>query len=629
MILLEGFEEHAAEWARWCERAFYEAVPRHDPLPVWQWAERYFKSVGSPISEEWRLVHGPWWKEPLEWLNDRTIHSITVVGPAQEMGKSDFGEICACYSVATRSGGDVQANWVNDHIAKARWKKRVAKRLLACEPVFRLWPSGLDRNKATAGLVIFPHLNYIMQGVEGKGRLESDTIHVQINEEVHEWGPGYLQLADNRLKRVSFPKQVNISTGGVVADQLHQRHLQGTMQNRVETCPGCKGLFFPFIRTTEGKFGGLRYDASRGRRKDGSYSYEGIEATLYLECNLCGHQMRDDPRERKQRALAAEWGPFMNPEATGRHRSIRMTAAGCYGRPWIDLIKSKHEALRAMRYGDRTVFKNYVQREEADFWDESYRPDSGVLRVTKGLKKREGIPDRDYRLMTGDPQRGVSRDGESSHYWAVIRDWKRMENGQLWSRLVWEGKLSLDEDFDAKRKEYNVSKDNFSSPMVMVDSGDRATTVYKFCARYHYAAIKGESRDDYSHDVFNDDYEVVSKVQRVYGPEQTVEAFFGDHAGGRPIEVPFTRYSKRGLRISMQDVLAAEEIDFEVPDDVSLDYKKHWDAEGVEDVTRPDGSIERVFKQYAPRNDLYVCELYQLLFAHVLGLVGSPERGEK
>lgn len=616
--MIVGYDEKRT--SREADRLFWGSVPRASDLRVYRWAEEHFRAVGSPISEDWKAEHTPWLIPLLDWLDVRTVHSITFIGPAQGAAKSTFGEIAICYCIATRSGGDIQYNWQNDLISKARYKKRVRRILQKCEPVMRLWP---DRNHEVGGLVAFPHLNFTMQGVEGTGRLESDTVWVQVNEECHEWDSDRLGLADNRLRKVRFPKQLNLSTGGVVKDALHRKHLLGTQQEWQQECTECHRFYTPEVPVEDGKLGGLKYDSEKAKLAGGGYDYDVIAATAYSECPHCGARLYDDVVERRRLAVGGRLSEPKNESPDLRHRSVRLTGPACPDRPFVDIIKRKHEALRALAYGDRDPYREYLQREEAGFWDPDFRgPGAQTIDVTPGVRWKEEQKQEDgavllHKLLTADFQAG--RNGDTPHFPCVARAYYRLPDNTIRATLLFEGRKNLKEDVDQLAKDLGVD-----SRFVLVDSGYKAKQVYQWCLQFGWNAIKGEDRDFYLHDVYDEDGKVIGRVRRIYSPLETQDPFVGDHGGreGRA-EIPFIRYSKQGILDRYEQIRNAPGWEFQVPEDVSETYRKHHEPWSYGERHNPrDGTSYWAWAKWplkAP-DDLFMCEAYQAMFADILEL---------
>lgn len=586
--------------SEWVDRVFWGAVPVLRVERVWEWAQRNVRLVGSARSEAFDVSVTPWLREPFERINDGRTRRLTLVLPVQS-GKSALGEVAICYWIATASGGDIQYNWENDVKGLDRYKKRVRKILQACGPVAQRWPS--NRSDEGKGLVVFPHLNFTMQGVWAESNLESDSICFQVNEEVHDWEAGRLSLADKRQRAVWNAFQINISTGGKYGDQLHQRLEDSSKRRWLEKCPECGEWQAFHCKKDKGKLGGLCYDADGCRREDGSYDYEALAKTVFYECEHCGHHMQDDYAERKQRSLEGKWE---ERDVENPNQGFTMQGVSIYWIPWIDIIREKHMALASMKMGDLQPWINYVQRIEAGFWDARDRPHAERVTVVEGVSKRDGLEGRAFRGMTVDYQGGRAKWNQSPHFKLVLRDWEH----SLKSQLVFEGKALTGEEVEDIRKHFGVAPEH-----VLIDSGYRARDIYQLCARYDWAAIKGDEKMLFSHELPDG-----VKVRRIYSPMQPVDPFLGDPEGREgKVNVPLIFYSKQGIRDVLDMIRAQHE--WIVPADVSEEYLKEMSAEEERTFHHPKtGEAFTIWCKIiedAP-NDYFVCECYQALLATIL-----------
>ena len=206
--------------AQWLYSAWIAALPKAPPKSVVAWAEANVKLVGSARSERYTGDISPWTRAPIECANDGT-RKMTFVKPIQAGGTS-AGEIAILFWLAHWSSGDLQYNWQNDLAADERWRKHMEKKLKACAAVMaRTSP---DRFLWTKGLVIFPHCNFIMQGIFSDRSVASDSIRGQVNEEVHDadgWLPGRLEQAYGRTTAFWNAIIFNISNASRKGDQLH------------------------------------------------------------------------------------------------------------------------------------------------------------------------------------------------------------------------------------------------------------------------------------------------------------------------------------------------------------------------------------------------------------------------
>lgn len=593
------------------EQAWLESVPSRPEQDPVAWGERHVRLPGSARSQRYDSAISPWGREPLRALCGGT-RVVTFVKPVQA-GGSTVGEVALCYWLATSSSGDTQYNWEDDLKARDRWDKRIERILLECKPVMRRAPP-LDRTsgKWAKGKVLFPHANLTVQGVWQPDNLDSDTVRFQINEELHNWEPGRLVKAYNRTSAVWNACILNVSNAGLHGGQLHEAFLSGTQEHWETKCPGCGE--WHVLRTQwdpkRPELGGLRYDADGCRLEGGRYDYQRLAPTVRYQMP-CGHEVRDDPVARRRMSLEGRYGKPANPGALGE-RSFTLEAVSVDYIPWLQLIKDKHAALRALKFGDPAQWWRYLQERECRFVDVSEdRPVVGAVQVRAGVRKsREGLADRVVRFAALDRQQGSLAKGEFPHWWGVVRDVAR--NGD--SLLVWEGKLLTDEDAVDMLKRHGVSP-----ACVVVDSGDDTTHVYLFCLRNGYNAIKGSSEETFAHPSMNG--------RRIFSPEKPLHAMVGAPPSfpTEPAKEPlFWFYSKPGIRERLHWWRGADGSKWQVPEDVSDDYKRHMEAEVLQErKVKKTGEIVREWVQVKKRNDLFVCECYIAMLVDMGGLMGG------
>ena len=617
--------------------AFWSAWRRPETANLWQWMETNFVPVGSARAAEFRVGITPWLREPAEWIDDGTARRVTLVMPAQS-GKSTLGEGALCKWIATEMGGDVQYNWEDDEKGRQRYKKRVRPVLRQCGPVLELWPR--DRRHEENGLVIFPHLSLTMQGVFTTSNLESDSVKKQINEEVHAWEPGRLYMADQRQNAYRDSPgvfQLNISTGGVVGDQLHGRWAESTQQRWEEPCPCCGKHQHFHIRTEEGKRGGLRYNSDAAKREDGSYDYDALAETIRYECEHCGHLMEDDLTLRRQLSEAGRYSEPVEGSSV-EHRGAHLEQVSIYWIPWLDIIKQKHVALGSMRQGDGEAFKVYIQRVEAGFHDPEARPIITNVETREGVLKREpSMPEaEDLRLMAADYQRGSAKLREPEHFWAVIRDWRVLPDGRIRSTLVWEGRVWSRAELEDLRTAYGVERrfgvldcsDNqeellrfiadTASPEIVSDKesvrmcGDGSFAgLYVDC----WTALKGEAGVKwYRH--------TDTGMRKRYSPMQKRDPYLGT-ANKQMGLVPYVLYSEQLSHDLLNFCRTSDRVEWIDPEDVSADYREHMDSYERRPRKTPTGETVHEWHRVRKRQDLYICNTYQCMQAEFAGLVGT------
>ena len=570
-------------------------------MASWQWAETHFKPIGSARSDRFSISITPWLKEPFKRCEDGITRELTFIGPAQ-CGKSVLGEAMICYWIATDSHGDIQFNWETDGKSRDRFKRRVRKVMEACNPVQAMWPVA-RHNVSASGLIIFPHLNFTMQGVFQQINVESESVRRQVNEELHEWEAGRKGLAAQRVRAHWDSFVLNLSTGGTKGDQLYQCWQQGGRQRWMVPCPECGKYQALFQKREEGKAGGLVYDGDTCKQPDGRYNYDELAESLHYECEYC---LTKIPDERGIRRSMAERGKWSRPEdgSSLLEASYQMEAVSVYWVPWLSLIKDHHRGVSALRHGDIEPLKTHIQRNEGGFWDPEDRPIQGVVELSDGLLMGEPMEDRAFRIMTIDVQK--------DHFWAVVRDWSKESD----SRLLVADQFSSYLELETMRKELQIR-----APFVFIDSGYKATEVYRICAKYNWTPIKGEAKDYYLHPVIDRKDRKLGTVRRIYSEPTEIDPWEGTIEGGRVV-IMLLRYSKQGIRDRL-DYLRAGGARWEVPEDVGMDYRAQMEAEELQEQHSAHGDVYWVWVTVKRKNHLFVCEAYQVLAASIAGLSGG------
>lgn len=585
-----------------------------------EWCAEHVRMPGTAFSksetgedDRFNPAMTPWVVAPLNYATSGLVRRLTFVKPVQS-GGSAAGEAALCYwLVKAKGGGDVQYNWEDDIKAGEKWDKRIEKVFKATKPVMEIWP--LDRSKAKQGLVLFVRRNLTVQGAFNSSNLDSDAIRFQVNEEVHNWKAGHLLKAYNRTTAFQHFENYtifNISNASVKDDQLHKAFLSGSQRYWEDPCPGCGKFHALRIRWDKDRpdLGGLRYDSKDAKYSNGDYNYNKIEQTIRYQMP-CGYELRDDPKVRFELSSRARYGEPQNPGAHVSNESCTLQAVSVHYIKWLGLIEEKHSALKSMAYGDPVPFRKYVQERECGFWDPEDTPLVGIVTLKADVKKnREGLPNRQLRAFALDRQQGVLQRGEMPHWWLVIRD--VMANGD--SLLCFEGRIETDENVIAILLDHGIQMHHG-----VADSGDDTLHVYQFCYRYGINAIKGSSSPFFAHE---------GGIKRIFSPEKPLAQMIGAPlkyplATRGKIRVPdprepmFFHYSKPGMLDRLHWLRASNEVKWEVPSDVSQEYKSHMEAWAF----NPDANL---WEKPKKRPDhCAVCEGYIALEMDMGGIIGQ------
>jgi hypothetical protein len=594
--------------ARWVAEAFAAGLKRATITSIAAWAAEHVRLPGSARSERYDPSITPWCVPALETLLDDTVRTMTLCAPVQS-GKSVVGEVAVCYWLAN-SAGDIFWNWANDGAADARWIKRIERTLLACQPVADLWPR--ERSKDTKGLVVFPVANLTVQGVWNDANLDSDSVRYLVNEEIHDWEPGRLAKAYNRTTAFWHAKILNISNAGNEGDQLHAAFRDGTQEAWEVRCPGCgEGhVMRTWFDRHHPEYGGIRYDSDACRRPNGEYDYAKLGPTIRYSWP-CGHETPDELHARRALSLSGRYRA-RNPGAVG-HRSFTLSAAAVDYIPWLQLVREKHAALRAMKRGDPEPFRRFRQERDSEFWKPEDRPTVDVVVTSPDrVKSRDGLVNRAVRFAAVDVQRGmVLTEGDHPHHWMVVRDFDALGN----SLLVFEGRIETESDVTQSLRDLGVEPRH-----VLVDSGDGDTTtaVYRFCLSRGFHAVKGSSQAHFAHS---------DGSRRIFSEERPLCAMLGadpTHPDEPLAEPQFILYSKHGIRERLAWLRSSQEVKWEVPSDVSETYKHHLAAEERTERLHPRTNETVVeWVRLDRRNDLLACEAMIGLLAEMAGLIGA------
>lgn len=600
----------------WLKAAFLAAIPGAAVVSVVDWLERNFRVVGSAKTERFDRATAPWLNDVLECA--RIPGRYTLIKPVQS-GGTTAGEGILCFWIATWNTGDIAYFWPNDAKADDRWQKYTEKRLQACEAVRARAPG--DRHKWVKGNVFFPHLNFSQLGVHTDRNVASDSIRGVVNEELHVaesgWEPGRLDQVYGRQQAVWNRIAFNISNASLEGTELHHEFVAGTQEPWVVRCPGCRG--FHFMRTRwqdEMKhLGGLRYDSEGCRREDGSYDYFKLASTIRFQMP-CGYVVHDTPRERRELSAGGKYGDPQNSGAPRNVRSWFFESVTVHDTDWMELIRKKHTALRALKYGDPEPWSVYLREQECHFWNPADRPSVRPLILSSERKKdRAGLSNRKFRFGAFDRQEGRREAGEVPHWWGLIMDFDAEGN----SLVVFEGMLISDGAVVEVLRRHEVQP-----WCVVCDSGSDTEHVYDFCLLNGYTAIKMEGEKGggiktYLH---------ADNTRHYWSEEEDLWAVAG-RAGpvyGDNREPAFFLASKQGAFNLLSYMRASAERKFEIPGDVSKEFKSHFQAWSFEQRKIPiTNTMEMIWKkahEKAP-DHLFCCASYIALLADQAELIGA------
>ena len=553
-------------------------------------------------------------------LANKTVRKGTLVAPVQS-GKSTAAEIVTAYWCKF-GYGFIQSNLQDDLKAKERWKDR----FLPCLRSAGLpWAGGRDELVCEAR---FEKTFLRVQGVFNENALNSDTIPLQVNDEVHLWKPGYLAMARDRQTRIWNSKAFDISNAARAGTQLHLAFQEGTMREWLTACPVCGVLHAMHFRFDKNKpeLGGLRYDSST-RLPDGRPNYRKLEETIRYQFP-CGHEVKADPASR--RTLRGEYSPPRNEGAHESHESWISEAVSYDQISWLTLIQEWHSAIQALKSGDSEPMFRFVTRRECKFYTDEFIPYRSETIYNVLLKKnRVGMGEKKlYRAAKFDWQKGYKAKGELEHYWGVILDVDVDANSQL----VWEGMVESDSELLAELEAHEVPHCN-----VWIDcTGTHKKSILQLCyqnglnaldlglsrqtlflhpdgVRRFYSTGKPIHRELNTPPVFNPVVQRDRKTgerKEIPNPEEPVVVSL--NKAGMLANYFFIRNMKVAVLLANPKATPADYIALDIPNDVSEDFKQQnesWQVIPGHRGSAKDDSVDG-FKPRSNNDHLLMCMAY-------------------
>ena len=631
---------------------FAHAIPDAPPADIIAWAEANVKVGGGKTSFD--ASRTPQIIEPIKAMIDFDTRVGTLVKPVQ-VGGSTAGEVVAAWWSAFGQGL-FQFNWEDELKAIDRWKDRIYPALQSCD--FIRWTGA--RFEATICELRLVNIILRCQGVFVESNLDSDTVPLQINEEVHSWKPGHLSKARARQTQVWNAKAFDISNASETGDQLFSAYEDGTMEQWEVLCPGCNGHHTMRTRWEDNQpqLGGLRYDAKDCKMDNGRFNYNKLEKTIRYQMP-CGHIVHDNPVERK--SLNWRGGELVgrytktNDGAHISHRSWNFEAVCCDSIRWLDLIREKHAALRALKSGDSEPWRRYITERECRFYCDELRPFQGAVVITAGRRKnRTGLPGEAVRFWAADWQQGYKQLGELTHYWLVIES--VLPNCS--SQVIFAGQVADDMELLLVLKEHGITEEMGIADGV-VDASKNTKQILSMCYRHGMNAVMGNAsgKGSWAHTLMAETPE--GKVQReatwlYYSPKKFIykelnmppryDKILTREGWIEHPDEPFViMYSKAGVlknhffiremkqrimdaaKADGRDPAADEYVERVVPEDIGDDYLRHheaWERDLTATGPKKMGEVEG-FKQVRRADHLMSCSSYIDLLKDMTGLLGD------
>jgi sarcosine oxidase delta subunit len=606
------------------EDIFRHNLPIIDKSEVWDWG---YQSIDFGSTEAFKgaydVMNVPWTKRILFTFKDPRVRKTTSVMPPQESGKTKAAEVCLAWRVCNRPA-KIQFNFPSNQKAETwndtRWKQLIA----SCAALRARLSSNPDDSKKR--LTLFRDGSFLIkQGVESENNRQSDSIEVQINDELYLWERPWLEEMNMRqrafrIKGVDTAKQLNLSVGGEEDSELHDEFMAGTQEEWSHHCPGC-GRLFQYEFDFRGGKSNIHFDKSAAKvREDGTFDFTEFDKTVYVTCPHCGHRMDYDEHRLADMNRKGEY-VVMNPNPDYSRISLHVNSFAIGRRPWAEIIHPFIKATMGRSVFATSMLKDFIIKELCGFWKE--KPVVVMKDVRKGSYTRAEMrqpgfwKDEWIRVMTMDNQRGAQ--GDIAHRWFLVRAFSK--DGK--SRLVDCGRVNEWEEARQKQLE-NLVPDwaaDAPGPWAAVDRAHKPQQVDEVCARYKWYGLLGqETVESYFHGKSSD----YAGSYMYFSEMREQDTGFGTADEGREFAYYYL-YVKQRIEDMLADLRAGKAEEWELPADIDQfcpEYLTHINSHHqVMESTKNGNKLFWRGIGHTP-DHLYDCEC----MAVVLGLMSGAFR---
>jgi hypothetical protein len=605
------------------DRAVRGTCQAPDRREVWAWGAE-FMDFGSTeaFKGHYNVENTPWTRDFLRAFRDPYVRELTFIGPPQESGKTFAAEIALLYRACNQPAKmafNTTTNVKADGFAETKWKSAMS----ACSKISDRF-SG-DRHQKKRRRIVFKDGSFlIIQGAETPGNRQSDSIEVQVNDEVALWERPWLAQMHNRLRAYRETRKiVNISFGGVKGTEIHEHFQAGTQNEWSHVCPAC-GRPFQYVFDNRSPACNIKFDLAKAvLHPNGSLDLREFAKTVFVFCQnpVCGQRFEWSADLMAQLNSRGVYVP-MNPGASREVESFHVNAFAIGRRPWAQILEPWVRMNLKGTIFAMEVLKEFVQMELAEFWEDRPIIVSTDLKLATYLRaemiKPGAWPDEWVRMMAVDNQRG--QHGDIPHRWFVCRAFAR--DGR--TRLVDCGRLNEWEQVREKQHELGIPDWTAErpGPWVVVDRAYDPTQVDEVCSRFKWFGMLGQPTDEFVHGPRSPYAE-----QRMFFSEpRAIDIGFGTAEAGRNFAVYHLWSSER-----IQDLLAAirqNAEQFALPSDLmefAPEYADHINSHRQTMKMTPAGQEKLTWVKIGGWPDhLYDCESMLVVLGLMAGVFQRP-----
>jgi hypothetical protein len=400
-----------------------------------------------------------------------------------------------------------------------------------------------------------------------------------------------------RTRTFNDSQEISVGTAGEEGDELHADYMEGSQTMPHFHCIHCAhSQPFRFGREADALFalprdkGGLRWETNEVTKPHGKWDYAEVRKTVRYECENCGHHFSEDQKIELIRTLHPH---DYNPSAPPDRKSLNWNALAFIWEKcaWAEIVEEFLRAYEAARYGNIEPLRAFYTETLGCPWKDRLGviEDFGFLEARKDeYNFGDTWPEGRWRFMSADKQ---ERGGE--HYWYVIREFGLFGK----SRLVTYGRCNTTLELEKIRRDYGVNVLNS-----VIDSGFKATEVYRFCLSTGWKPFKG---DDAPFFLVADPR--TKKPVRKFWRKSMVDPLYGQRGVRRVKHIPLFTWSNDSIKDQLAEFMLGLIGEWTLPKNIPSEYLKQVSAERREEQVDPKGRIKRFWRRIGD-NHLFDCE---------------------
>ncbi len=549
--------KYALDDTQFAELALRDTAPRPDFDEIWEWAAREV-NFGSSASYRGRfdIANVPWTREIYRAFRDRNVREITVIMPPQESGKTTAAEVCLSWRIKTQPA-KMAWNTVTN-VKAGTWSDTRWAQLKKYVPTIATQFSS-DRYASKKNRAVFADGTFLLiQGAEVPANRQSDSIEVQINDEVMLWERPWLEEMHTRTRAYRNNRKIlNLSLGGNAGSELDEVFHEGNQMEWCHHCPAC-GRPFAYVFDHRKKDCNIRFDLQKViQHEDGRFDLGEFEKSIYAFCQHehCGEQLRYDP-DLWARLNAGGVYVVKNPTAEPGKVSLRANAFALGKRPWVEILKPW--ARLNLRGGifNNEILRKFITTDLCEFWENKPIVVNAELKLgtyTRADMQRppvfidnkciSGWADEWIRVMACDNQKGAK--GDIPHRWFVCRAFAK--DGR--SRLVDCGRVNEWDALQARARLLGIPEWSpvRPGPWVVVDRRYDPVEVDEVCAKFKWYGAVGFDQGEFVHGAGS----AFEGKRMQFSEDRYIDVGFGTQTQGRRHAIYFLWSSQR-----VQDYLA-------------------------------------------------------------------------